>query len=157
MKRLIQAGLALAVGFGALAAAPRAALAGPPCPKDYCGPMPQTINDCDSYLPASCPSGGYNYDPAPPKQAEWRNFGFRTVDSTSTRGGCLDCDGQLEGADGHGPGACLKHETTLTQTNYICWVALQKWDADEKEWKKDVVGKSGNCSRVQESRGLTCP
>lgn len=73
MKLLIRTGLALALGFGALAAAPKMALATPPCPSN-CN------SDC-----GNCGSGPWVY------VDEW----------TSTDYACVNCDQDCSGEFHH--------------------------------------------------------
>ena len=53
MKLLIRTGLALALGFGALAAAPRAALATPPCSPQKAPDPPETLACANQTITAS--------------------------------------------------------------------------------------------------------
>lgn len=131
MKKIcLQVGVGLIVGVGALLVAAPQVQAGPPCPKD----------NCHTYSSPNC-------------AALWNNETYTymtlmTCTGTAYPGDvvrdynrlCRDCDGELEGADGHSPGVCMKNMMTFN-TLYF--------DADTACWdpfgSPTVYGELKNC------------
>jgi len=148
MKLLIRAGLALALGFGALAAAPGVALAGPPC-KD----------ECEVHYPQPCAQPA----PIPLTGGSQRRVADMRDPAVPDESACKDCDGVAEGGDGHDRGECVSNMYDFETQHFTCvtevyaqqlgptdrpptyaWRVLSE---DDSYWYRHDTRKGNECGR----------
>jgi len=131
MKLLIRAGLALALGFGALAAAPRAALATPPCVRECDGYTDECgfglSSDMTRIIGIDCRHPG-SYERTDPRGEE---YGTQTCsdrltplsgpNDSGTHPDCKDCDAQPQRGNVNYPnGYCQRNGVTVGWENNQC-------------------------------------